>query len=338
MGRTYQNILVIRFSALGDVAMTIPAIYSVGAAYPHVKLHMLTTSPNNLLFVNRSDNILIHHYSRQEIRGIFGTIRLLKDLSKMPIDAVADLHNVLRSWVIDAFFFLCGKKISILNKMRKERRAILYKHKDTSIPYSKRYFHVFARLGLACEPSFKGLYKDFSPALPNGFSKQSQKIWIGIAPFARYENKTYPLSQMREVVFQLASSEEKEIFLFGSAGTEAQLLNAWCKKSNVHCIAGLLTLDKELALMSQMNVMVTMDSANMHLASLVGVRVISIWGSTTPACGFLGWGQKSDDAIMADLSCQPCTISGSCSCRNSTFSCLKKLSPNIIIEKILKSL
>lgn len=335
MNNSKRDILVIRLSALGDVAMTIPAIYSVAITYPQYSFRIITSSPCDQLFINRPINISIRSLAPKDLHGVIGTLRLLLHIRKMPVDAVADLHNVPRSWVVDAFCLLRGKTIAMLDKKRWERRSILRNHHTTKTPYTDRYFNVFARLGLICEPHFSNLFANVIPVLPKLLFKQSNAIWIGIAPFARYANKTYPIDQMRLVVSQLAQSVSREVFLFGSGSTESQLLKEWCEGSpNIHCIAGLLSLNKELELMSYLDVMVTMDSANMHLASLAGIRVVSIWGGTSPACGFLGWKQNTDDAMLSNISCQPCTIAGKNYCRYGHYHCLTSITPEDIINKV----
>lgn len=329
------EILVIRLSALGDVAMTIPAIYNVATAYPQHSFRIITTSPCERLFINRPINISIQAFAPKGIQGVVGTFRLLSYIRKIPVDVVADLHNVPRSWMIDAFYLIRGKSVAMLDKMRWERNSILHSHHTTNIPYTDRYFNVFARIGLVCKHEFSNLFANVMPVLPKGFSKLPKSIWIGIAPFARYANKTYPLEQMRLAVSRLAQSSNREVFLFGGGNTEFRLLKEWCKDSpNIHCVAGLFSLNRELELISYLDVMVTMDSANMHLASLAGVRVVSIWGGTSPACGFLGWKQSEDDALISKSSCQPCTIAGKNHCRYGNFHCLTAITPKDIINKV----
>jgi ADP-heptose:LPS heptosyltransferase len=94
-------------------------------------------------------------------------------------------------------------------------------------------------------------------------------------------------------------------------------------------------MSEELILMSHLDVMLSMDSANMHLASLAGTRVVSLWGGTTPACGFLGYGQNSHDALSAGLSCQPCSIAGSDRCPLGHMQCVSALTPEIIVNHIV---
>ena len=77
-----------------------------------------------------------------------------------------------------------------------------------------------------------------------------------------------------------------------------------------------------------------MDSANMHLASLTGIPVVSIWGATHPYAGFMGWGQSLDNAIQLDMDCRPCSIFGQKPCRLGDYPCLNNIKPETVVEKI----
>lgn len=102
-----KTILIIRTSALGDVAMCIPAVYSLAEDYPDLEIKVLTQPFFARLFVNAPANIsFILTDWKGKHRGVRGIFRLLKELRRYHIDCVADLHNVLRSWIIDAYFLL----------------------------------------------------------------------------------------------------------------------------------------------------------------------------------------------------------------------------------------
>ena len=330
-----MNVLVLRLSALGDVAMTIPAIYSVARAYPQHHFVVATAAFTSRLFIGPPSNVEVLALTKEESRGVVGTWRLLRRLRGISVDAVADLHNVLRSWAVDAFFRLRGKPVVMLDKHRSERRAILGHQTQTTRPFIQRYFDVFARLGLPAKPQFTSLFPDRLPPLPSGFVRADGERWVGIAPFARYRTKTYDLNQMQEVVC-LTAEAGCRVFLFGARGAEAEQLGEWARgQERVTVVAGRLRLEEELALMARLDVMLSMDSANMHLASLVGTRVVSFWGGTTPACGFLGYGQQESDALVAGLPCQPCSIAGGTTCPRGTFECLRCIPPSRIVEKLL---
>lgn len=126
-----------------------------------------------------------------------------------------------------------------------------------------------------------------------------------------------------------------KVFLFGGGKAEKEKLEAWEKRyPQTVSLAGKLKMTEELALMSRLDAMVSMDSANMHLASLVGTPVISVWGATHPAAGFMGWGQSEENAVQLDLECRPCSIYGNKPCRRGDYACLESIQAVDILNKI----
>lgn len=333
-----DKLLIIRLSALGDVAMTIPVIYTLAVNHPDWQITVLTRPFFMRIFVNRPQNIVLLPF-REEYKGAKGLIRLLSTLNSEHPTMIADFHNVLRSWLIDFFFRLKGRKVVMLDKGRSERKSILSHSIPQARPFIKRYCDVVTQLGFdRADTLISSLPEKGENILPECNIHIESKYNIGIAPFARYANKTYPLEQMKSVVRLLAQTPDCHIFLFGSKA-DASLLKEWEGISDsVTSIAGTMDIEHELALMKRLDLMVSMDSANMHLASLVGTRVVSIWGSTTPQCGFMGWNQSEDDALCLHLPCQPCTIAGSKTCKLGDLRCLRDITPEMICERIKKAL
>ena len=336
-----KKTLLIRLSALGDVAMSLGAVADYVENHPEREFVFLTQAFCELLVKYCSANIRIIGVNRQEYRGVKGTFRLLKLVKNLNPDEIADLHNVLRTWMIDLSMLLRGKKVVMIPKHRKERRAVL-SGKRRAVPFTSRYVATLQRLDNSVAGSCIIYKKDTVTREILGryqgdtTEKKTSIRKVGIAPFARYVNKTYPLEKMKEVIALLLANGV-EVHLFGARGAEQKILESIAENnSGVVSHAGRHSLDEELTLMREMSVMVTMDSANMHLASLVGTPVVSIWGSTTPACGFMGWGQQEEDAIVADLNCQPCTIAGGKKCPRGSLECLYSISPETVVNQILK--
>ena len=84
-----------------------------------------------------------------------------------------------------------------------------------------------------------------------------------------------------------------------------------------------------------MDTLISMDSANMHLASLFGVPVISVWGATHPFAGFYGWAQPADNAVQIDLYCRPCSVFGNKPCYRGDHACMQQLPEEKIMEKVM---
>lgn len=316
-----ERVLILRLSALGDVAMTLPVIYSVARHYPDVEFTLLTRPFFRRLFVDAPSNLSFEEFKDTSFRGLLQTV---KQLRRARFTAVADLHDMLRTRLIRSS--VGADRVETVNKARRLRRELTAgKSREFQPSYIERYREVFARLGFNAELTFRSLFSD----------SQTPRAGIGIAPFARYATKTYPPEQMEEVA-RILTERGHDVYLFGARGPEAEQLRAWASRNpRLKVLAGTLSIEEELRAISRLQVMISMDSANMHLASLVATPVVSVWGSTIPQCGFLGYGQLPENALWLNLPCQPCSIAGLPECPLKTTACLKNLTPQAVADKII---
>ena len=334
-----------RFSALGDVAMMVPVVYSLAMTYPDVRITVLSRKFARAFFEDLAPNVYFMGADlNMEYRGVKGLNALYRRLMAKNFTAVADFHNVLRSDYLRLRFNLDRYRVAHINKDRAGRRKLTAKGKkclkQQDSPF-KKYADVLARLGYPIENNFKSLFSEEGGnlnLLPALFGpKNSFERWIGIAPFAAHEGKIYPERLMWQVVDQLlACDPQVKIFLFGKGKKEEATFEEWCAK-NQRCVSvskHLETMHQELILMSHLDVMVSMDSANIHMASLVATPVVSIWGATHPLAGFMGWGQSLDNVVQLDLPCRPCSIYGSKPCMLGDYACLSGIAPESIADKV----
>lgn len=335
------NILVIRLSAIGDVAMTVPVIYSAAKANPQDNFTVLTQVFLIPVFMNRPKNVeVIGINTKGAEKGLMGLLKFASALVKYDFDVVLDLHDVIRSMILRSFFKLSGKKVYVVDKARKERKQLTSRDKRDVFPLRpviERYADVFRVAGLNYTETFTSLYENH-PAdisfLEEEIGKKAGK-WIGIAPFAKHRGKIYSTDEMEEVVARLSEHEDYTIFLFGGKGYEEAVMGEWAfQYPRVKSVVGCYSLDKELALISKLDVLICMDSANMHFASLVGTKVVSIWGATHPYAGFYGYRQDPANIIQAGLSCRPCSVFGEKPCFRGDWACMKLITPDMIINKV----
>lgn len=336
------RILVIRFSALGDVAMTIPVIHSLAVQYPQHEIVILSRGMLQPLFQRLPANVsFVSADLSGKHKGIRGLNKLFSELKAMHFDYVADLHNVLRSRYLRFRFLLSGTSVASIDKGRLgKKRLTRRRHKVLEMQKSsfRRYADVLSTLGCPVLLNFSSIYGegqgDFSQ-LSSVVEPKGTHKWIGIAPFAKHLGKIYPLALQEQVVAHFASDPTVRVFLFGGGKEEQEIFDCWIKKyPSVTSMIGKLNLSTELNLMSYLDVMLSMDSANMHLASLVNTPVVSIWGATHPYAGFMGWKQLPINTVEVDLSCRPCSVYGQKPCFRGDYACLMQITPEQVIEKI----
>lgn len=335
-----SKVLVIRLSSFGDVAMLVPVVFSVAAKYPQDRFSVMTRKAFAPLFENLGFNVnVIPLDVKKKHKGIRGFFKVIRRISVMGFSHVADEHDVLRSKGIRYFMKMSGRKVAHIDKGRKEKENVIVT-KDLAAPLKstiQRYQEVFDKLGFPAEMVFNN-YFDFLPRdfanLKPIITKKTGK-WIGVAPFSKHKGKIYPMDKMEQIVATLSKEQDTTIFLLGSGKEEQKILSAWAKKyPNIIDPTGKLNLEKELLLISYMDVVLSMDSANMHLASLVQVPVVSVWGATHPNLGFFGFGQDINNAVQVDLECRPCAVFGELPCKRGDYACLDRITPDSIIQRI----
>ncbi|MFI1772660.1 glycosyltransferase family 9 protein [Thalassobellus citreus] len=304
MSKPKKHILVIRLSAMGDVAMMAPVLSALNQKYPDLKITVLTRAFFTPFFRDLPNVSVFSAEVKGKHKGVFGLYKLSKELRKQKIDAVADLHNVLRSNILKCF--LIGKKIVQIDKGRAEKKALVSGKNFQQLKTThQRYADVFEALGYPIDlksPLFLEPKKLNSKCINLLGEKEGKRI--GVAPFAAHEGKMYPLDLMRDVIVTL--SKNHQIILFGGGKKEIDILNNFENDiSNVVTVAGKLSLDEELDVISNLDVMLSMDSGNAHLAAMLGVKVVTVWGVTYPYAGFSPFNQPEEYALLPDRNLYP---------------------------------
>ncbi len=290
---------------MGDVAMIVPVLRAFSVQYPQAKITVVSRSFFKPFF---SDIENLHFFEidvKQKHKGFIGLLRLFSELKQQNITHFADLHNVLRSKIVRSLFRFTGIPVAFVNKARKEKKELT--RLENKIfkplkPITERHAEVFRQLGFPIDLN--------QPVFPKktilsqeilSISGEKNVAWIGIAPFAQYDSKVYPLDLMQDVIDILANQKQYKIFLFGGGATEIIKLKQLQKQHlNVILVAGNLSFQNELALISNLDLMVSMDSGNGHIAAMLGVKVLTIWGATHPYAGFVPFHQPIENSLIPD--------------------------------------
>lgn len=319
------RILAYRFSAFGDVAMTAPVFREFLEQNPDVEIIMVSRKSFESLFAD-IPNVIFKGINLDDYKGFFGLQRLANELIKeFNPDMIANLHDVIRTKILDKIYARKGLKVFKINKGKEEKERLTDIWNLNKIQLRKtveRYADVFREMGFKVELSHQ-----LRPIT-------ERKSGIGFAPFAQHKGKMLPLEKSYELVRILA--QKHTIYFFGGGKNETETLEKWESQiPNTKSLAGKLTLTEELNKIAELELMISMDSANMHLASLMGTRCVSIWGSTHPYAGFLGFGQSEDDVVqVSDLTCRPCSVFGDKECFRGDWACLEELNIQKIIDKV----
>ncbi|HET8837772.1 MAG TPA: glycosyltransferase family 9 protein [Flavobacteriaceae bacterium] len=335
------HILVIRFSAMGDVAMSVPVLERLVKTYPELKITVLTKPSFAPLFEKIARVKVFSADVKNTYNGFFGLWKLACELKKLKFDFVADLHNVLRTKILRFFFFLFGISCASVDKGRKEKKALTRFGSKQIFPLKtthERYAAVFEKLGFPVDLSIE--IKKNQLQLNGNVLELTGKDplkWIGIAPFAAHTSKMYPLDLMETVISELNRTAKYKIILFGGGKQEEEICaNLESKYDHVVSAVGKLTFQEELNLIANLDAMLSMDSGNGHLAAIFKVPVISLWGATHPYAGFAPFHQKMENQILPDLKqfpYLPTSIYG-----NKFYpeyeDAMRSIKPQTIVEKV----
>ncbi|MCR4613403.1 MAG: glycosyltransferase family 9 protein [Bacteroidaceae bacterium] len=338
-----RRLLIIRLSAMGDVALTVPVVDCLACQNSDLRVTVLTKQQNVPLFDWMPANVEVVGVDVKRMKGVGGLERLYQQLKRRRFDAVADLHDVLRTKYLRTRFRMGGVPVAVIDKGRKAKRALLGHGMDLKALQhtTDRYADVLRRLGFDFKVDFERAFEpreeNFAPIEKRVGRKMQGERWVGIAPFAAHEGKVYPLTRMRRVAEMLAG-QGCRVFLFGAGQKERSVLEGWQTTDIVSTCGVLGGLHNEMLLMSRLDCMIAMDSANMHLAALVGTPVVSVWGATHPKAGFTPW-RQGDVGIVErnDLPCRPCSVYGNKPCLFGDLRCMD-ITPESIVERVLKVL
>ena len=337
------HLLLFRFSALGDIAITVPVIRSLYKTYPQLKITFVSQPHMAPLFQEFENfNFYPTDFSGRH-KGIKGLWTLFQELKTIPFSAVADLHGVLRSHFLKLLLTLYGYKVKSIDKGRLEKKALTRsknKKFQPLTPTCYRYADIFRKLGFPISfdqhefPLKKELPKSLLPIYHS-----SEKKWIGIAPFATHLGKLYPLDLMQQIIHYL--NKDHQIFLFGAGEKEKKRLEVWEKAyNNVYSTVGKISLGEQLDLMPYLDLMISMDSANGHMAANYGTKVLTLWGMTHPFCGFAPFNQPFDHSLTLDRSLYPLiptSVYGN-SIPEGYQDAFRSMDPKRVIEKTLELL
>lgn len=305
--------------------MTVPVCVEFLEQNPDVQIIFISRDNFKDLF-DRHPRLIFKGISFDDYKGVFGIRKLTRQLIReFKPDYVADLHDVIRTKMVNSIFKRHRYKVFKINKGKEEKEKLTNVWNLDKKPLKRtveRYADVFRKMGFPLELSHKLR------------TQTIEKNGVGFAPFAQHKGKMMPLEKSFELARVLAKSHK--VYFFGGGKEEDEILRKWESQiPNTLSLSGKLSLKEELQKISELETMISMDSANMHLASLMGTRCVSVWGSTHHFAGFLGYGQSEEDIVhVKDLSCRPCSVFGDKECFRGDYACLEELNIQKIIDKI----
>ncbi len=335
-----KRVLIVQTGFLGDLILSTPLIRATKESFPEAELFFLSIpSVAEALAHNPNLAQVITYDKRGKDRGIKGFLRMEKELGEMGFDLALIPHRSLRSALLatgaeikerigfnrSAGFFLFTKRVGY----------------QWGIHEVERNLSLLSPLGIAPPPlppelfpgnEEKGRVEDFL----NGAGVSRGDGLVGFAPGAFWPTKRWPVEKFAELGRLVRRGGEK-IVLFGSL-REKRI----CEKlstsmgGGVVVAAGRLTVLESAWLLTKLKVLVTNDSAPVHMASAMGTPVVVIFGPTTPQFGFGPWGEG--EVVEKDLPCRPCSPHGPRSCPRGSWDCMLGIGVEEVYAQVVKYL
>ena len=337
---------------MGDVALLVPVIRSVVNAHSNLEVTVVTR-PRFAPFFYDIERVKVFPADVDNTyNGIFGMRELFRALiRKASYDVVIDMHDHVRTKILRTFFKLFFTDVVVFEKGRNDKRAFTRKKNKitTPLPHTVyRYSEAFARAGFPFEmmaPPYLEINESLHSVACEWLTNhglEKKELWIGLAPFAMHATKIWPLENYPLLIQEILKKKSAKFFLFGGGDKEIKYFESLQKKFPEVCVitAGQLKIRQEIALIKHLDVMICVDSSNMHLAALAGVPVFSIWGGTHPDVGFSPFGEKNTiiQITREELPCRPCSVYGRETCYVGGFPCVTRITPELIATKVLDTL
>lgn len=348
-----RKILILRFSAMGDVALLVPVIKSLIAAHADIEVTVVTRPRFAPFFYDMERVIVFPADVDYTYNGIFGMRDLFRALiRKAHYEVVIDMHDHIRTILLRTLFKLFGTDVVVFDKGRKEKKKFARKENKVVTPLIhtiERYKNAFEKAGFSftlLEPPYFALNEAVKLAASDWLAQKNlvkKEKWIGIAPFAMHASKIWPLENYAAVIENILQKTPAKFFMFGGGPREVKYFESLKSKFPERCevVADALKLRHEIALIQKLDLMLCVDSSNMHLAALSGIPVLSIWGGTHPDVGFGPFGKAEESIIQisrAELPCRPCSVYGRETCYVGGFPCLTRITAEKIAERSLNLL
>jgi len=352
-----MKVLMIRFSAMGDVALLNPVIRSALLYNDELEIHVVTKK-NNSPFFNNLDKVKVLPVDfKKGFTGFLELIQFSFSLAQVQYDLVVDLHDNLRSRIICGLLKLCGYKTVRFQKVRKQKLQLLGNIGPQTTPIKhtvERYTEAMLEAGIQVDSTLEKL-KEFhfvrneitKKKVLNYFNTHDadHDVKIGFAPFAQHALKTLGNVKSEELIGLLTEhfKDKAKVFLFGAGKTEMAQMQLWKSKfgERLILVQDQFTLEEQLELFNHLDVLVCMDSVNFHLANLSDIKsIISVWGPTHPFLGFGPLDEARNKVLQistTELTCRPCSVFGNTPCHRKDHACMQNISMNSIFQEILKT-
>ncbi len=349
-----MQILVIQTAFLGDIILTTPFLKALKQKWPVSQIHVVTT-PVGCEILDGIEGISLYALDKRSGNFYAGLKIIKKNLSSYTFDIVFSVHRSPRSL--------------FLGRVLKARRRIAFRNFFSSIlgyetipyppytnenHYSSKPFHLLKIFGEMPLEIPKPTLVVKPPEGAQHVSWSSSKNYIVLSPFSRWKTKMWPFERYIELAKILKNTFSVPIVFVGEhfknnhernlieqlaggfAGACTAGLSAGSASDNVRIISmiGKTNIKELKAIIAEAKLLISNDSACVHLASAFDVPTVALFGPTVQKWGFFPLASKSTVIELENLYCRPCSLHGPQECPEKHFRCMNEISVQKVFSTI----
>ena len=340
MNEKRPRILLIRFSSLGDLVLLTALVEGIAVSFPGYELHLATKEQYRELFESN------RHITRIDTlpmdAGFLELLRLRRRLAAGRFEIIIDAHNVIRSNFLYRTLYAPGK--TQLGKDQVRKLSLIRAGKDlyrNTVSMKDRYLDLLAALGsdvpdvsTRLEPPPEAEAE--ADALFEANRLTGRPV-VALAPGARWDTKRWPARNFSETAAAM-SGRGYGVLVIGDE-SEREICRIAASAGGCTDACGRLSLMATASVLKRASILVTNDSAPLHIAEAVGTPVVGLFGPTVRQFGYF---PLLNDSIVLekDLECRPCSRNGSRPCHIAARDCLDTIDSSEVlsaIDLVLKS-
>jgi len=340
-----KRILIIQTAFLGDVILSTPLIKALRELFPNSFISFLLIPETKNVLENNPHLNEILVYDKRKKKGLGSFLQILAKIKERKFDLVIIPHRSLRSALLaylsgipqrigfnksTGSFLFTQKMVYPLNVHEVDRNLSLLSgfdfHQSDTAPelFPSPEDFSYARK----------LLHDSGPMDPNSDIREEDKI-VGIAPGSVWATKRCLPERFAEVADLLIKKAGAKVVFLGSEEDQKlclEIANQMVEKPVI--LAGKTNVLQSAAIISFCKVVLSNDSAPVHIASAMRKPVVAIFGSTIPEFGFAPYGE-GHMIIEKKMSCRPCGIHGRKKCPKKHFRCMKEITTEEVFQAVV---
>lgn len=322
------NVLVVRFSSIGDVLLTTPLLRAIRRRYPDARVTVLTRPAYAALISHNP------HVDRVLEAPPDRPLRVLaRQLRAGRYTHLLDLHDSLRSRLLRA---LVPGAWSRYPKHRLARAVLIYSKRDyyrDHRPVPERYFDAARELQVEPDGQRPEFFLAPEAELEAGTwlarAGLAQGPIIALAPGAAHATKRWPVEHWRELAARLLGQDFSIVIVGGAEDAALGESLAEVARGRMVSAAGHFGLQGTGALLRRVAALVSGDTGVMHMSAAVGTPVVALFGPTVRPFGFYPYTSRAE-VIELGLPCRPCSSKGGPRCPLGHHRCMLDIAPDTV--------